>query len=591
MPLAYSYVRMSTDAQLKGDSLRRQVDLSRRYAKEHDLDLVDEDAFRDIGVSAFKGANVESGALGRFLRAVDEGAVPTGSYLLVESLDRISREGLLAAVPLFLQLLNKGITIVTLSDRHVYQPGSFDIAALIISITILSRAHEESRLKSQRLAAAWSNKRELAQQHKLTSRAPAWLRLSPDRVSFTLVDNRVKVVRRIFEMASSGMGDLAIARRLNKDGVPPFGRADGWHDSYVQKILQARSVLGEFQPHAKASGKRLPVGDPILDYFPAIVTEAEFIAAAAGRRARTGKGGRKGETLSNLFTHLATCAYCGSPMVMENKGSGPKGGRYLRCSSSKRSNGCTASAWRYEAFETSVLYFLRDLDISAIVEGINREQVFRALGVKQAEIRERLARLRDQRETVFQLTLARGVNVQYVSEKLSEIELDIARLEAEGNSSIQPKLDAQELSQAELLRLISVAQSKDSVEASAIRHRLASALQVTVKRLAVGPNGQQVDENVRAVLEYGPNTWSLYDPFFTATLSTGQTRLVVVRPHDPTELVQLAESGGASDLNLHVDPDGVVRDYVTGEGGGQPIAVYVDGGRRKLPIRPSRKTR
>ena len=75
MPLAYSYVRMSTDAQLKGDSLRRQVELSRRYAEEYGLELVDEDAFRDIGVSAFKGANVESGALGRFLRAVDQGTV------------------------------------------------------------------------------------------------------------------------------------------------------------------------------------------------------------------------------------------------------------------------------------------------------------------------------------------------------------------------------------------------------------------------------------------------------------------------------------------------------------------------------------
>jgi hypothetical protein len=30
-PLAYSYIRMSTNLQLKGDSLRRQTELSKAY--------------------------------------------------------------------------------------------------------------------------------------------------------------------------------------------------------------------------------------------------------------------------------------------------------------------------------------------------------------------------------------------------------------------------------------------------------------------------------------------------------------------------------------------------------------------------------
>ena len=62
-PLAYSYIRMSTNLQIKGDSLRRQTELSEKYATDNNLELVKDFRLQDIGVSAFKGANVEKGAL------------------------------------------------------------------------------------------------------------------------------------------------------------------------------------------------------------------------------------------------------------------------------------------------------------------------------------------------------------------------------------------------------------------------------------------------------------------------------------------------------------------------------------------------
>src|SRR5690606_33715882 len=91
-PLAYSYVRMSTDAQQKCDSLRRQTELSKAYAERSGLTLVEDFKLHDIGVSAFKGDNAATGALRRFLEAVENGKIPQGSYLLVESLDRLSRD-------------------------------------------------------------------------------------------------------------------------------------------------------------------------------------------------------------------------------------------------------------------------------------------------------------------------------------------------------------------------------------------------------------------------------------------------------------------------------------------------------------------
>jgi DNA invertase Pin-like site-specific DNA recombinase len=84
---AYSYLRMSTAEQIRGDSLRRQLEQSRDYAAKHGMTLVED--LRDIGISAFHGANAAEGALGLFLAAVKAEKVEAGSYLLVESLVRL----------------------------------------------------------------------------------------------------------------------------------------------------------------------------------------------------------------------------------------------------------------------------------------------------------------------------------------------------------------------------------------------------------------------------------------------------------------------------------------------------------------------
>ena len=83
MPIAYSYLRFSSARQEQGDSLRRQEQLAETYAQKHNLQLNTTLTYRDLGVSAFKGAHLEKGALGSFVRAIDEGIVASGSYLLV----------------------------------------------------------------------------------------------------------------------------------------------------------------------------------------------------------------------------------------------------------------------------------------------------------------------------------------------------------------------------------------------------------------------------------------------------------------------------------------------------------------------------
>src|SRR5579871_1970349 len=110
MPKAFSYLRFSSAEQMRGDSERRQLERSRDYAREHRLTL--DESLRDPGVSAYRGRNRLEGSLAQFLRMVQAGKVPRGSYFIVESLDRVTREQIMVALGLFTQLINAGIRIV-----------------------------------------------------------------------------------------------------------------------------------------------------------------------------------------------------------------------------------------------------------------------------------------------------------------------------------------------------------------------------------------------------------------------------------------------------------------------------------------------
>ena len=386
MPKAYSYLRFSRPEQLKGDSLRRQMEGSREYARRHSLDL-DESTFKDLGVSAFRGKNALEGALGTFLNAIETGKIRKGSYLLVESLDRLSRDTVLRALNQFTGILERGVNVVTLMDSKTYTAAglSDNFSDLLISLSIMQRAHEESATKSKRISAAWKAKRDKAQADgkKLTARCPAWLTLASDRNSFTVDSARKKIVRRIFDMTIAGHGKSVIARRFNAESVPTFGDSEGWQPSYIQKILENEAVCGVSQPmrfptdEDKKKGekrKRIPDGEPIPDYFPAVLDRATFERAKRSRASRRIPAGRKGENFSNLFSGLAACGNCGAHMHFVNKGEGSKGGAYLVCSNARRAaSNCKARAWRYGPVEALLVLCLEELNYNELFPDLTRD--------------------------------------------------------------------------------------------------------------------------------------------------------------------------------------------------------------------------
>lgn len=430
MAKAYSYIRFSTAKQQSGDSLRRQEKLAREYAAKHSLEL-DHASYRDLGMSAYRGKNASEGSLRLFLDAVDQGLIAKGSHLLVESLDRLSRAEVPDALELLLGIIKRGIVVVTLLDGHEYSRQTIATdrgLSLIVSITLMARANEESATKSSRVRSAWEGKRQRGE--ILTAMAPAWLRLAADRKGWIKVPEKVKTVRKIFDLSLKGHGTPGIARILNSDGVPTMQRAEHWSFGSVAAILKNEAVFGRFVP-------KKALADPIEGYFPEIIPASTFRLVQEGMRNRRWIGGRNSANITNLFAGSCFCYVCQSPM--RAVGSSERH-VYLRCLSAYSNSGCTEERFPYRAAEKAILSKLAD-DVSYFMA--KREALddpLPALEAKRDDLKARIAKL------IAAVEIA--PDVAALASRLSGMSNELIEVEKRISSSVRPtdlKLDRDDL--------------------------------------------------------------------------------------------------------------------------------------------------
>lgn len=364
MVKAYSYVRFSTPEQMRGDSFRRQTEAARDYALKNGLELDDKLTFHDKGISAYRGRNTETGRLGDFLEAVEKGLVPRGSYLLIESLDRISRQAARKAMSVLGDICDRGdITIVTMSDGRTYNTETLDndTVNLLVALLIFIRSNEESVTKGRRLKEAWANKRRKAVEAPLTARCPAWLTLGADR-KWIVNEQKADVVRKVYLLASLGHGQNYIAETLNRDGVSTFGdgaRPPGrhWYRSYVARILDNPAVIGTYVPFTldyEGGRKKRTAQAPVANYFPAIVDLDlyERVRASTMDKVSSKRGRHARAEVQNVLGGLAKCPDCRGSMTRVSKGAKAKAGKpYLVCAKAKAGAGCNYRAVRLEGVE------------------------------------------------------------------------------------------------------------------------------------------------------------------------------------------------------------------------------------------------
>jgi DNA invertase Pin-like site-specific DNA recombinase len=381
-PKIYSYIRFSTPDQNKGTSKERQEEmaleyakkmaLAQKYAKEAKLPLDTSLDLKDLGLSAFHGAHRRRGSLGKFMELVKDGCIPKGSILAVESLDRLSREGPYDAFTQLSVIINNGISVKT------FQPKKFITREILNEhpgelyeiLGVMIRANEESTTKSMRLKAARKSNREAARrgQEILTGHFVKWVKPNDQSSGFEIIPERAEVIKQIFELTLAGWGSRKIAKDLNIKGIPSWGKSNGWRESYIKKIIRNPAVIGICQPYVIKDDEydkrvRVPEGEPIIGYYPRVISDEIFYQVKAKLQRNIKKGGQTGK-VSNLLSHLVKCPFCGASMAYQPKGDPPKGGKYLVCDNARRGINCKAIKKvpvRYELVEKAILTYCKGL--------------------------------------------------------------------------------------------------------------------------------------------------------------------------------------------------------------------------------------
>lgn len=87
-------------------------------------------------MSGFRGEHAQFGALAEFLRLVREKQIPTGSVLIVENLDRLSRDNLLDACSLFADIIRAGVTVTPKGVRS-RETVANDMTKLMVPLSVL----------------------------------------------------------------------------------------------------------------------------------------------------------------------------------------------------------------------------------------------------------------------------------------------------------------------------------------------------------------------------------------------------------------------------------------------------------------------
>jgi len=289
--------------------------------------------------------------------------------LIIENVDRLSRLPPDEATALIMSIVKAGVDVVTTSPEQLYTAATIRQVGVWIPLQVACcLAAEESRKKGERVADAWDAKRKTAAVSIVSKKGPAWLRLTADRKEWAVIEQKAKWVRRMFALASEGYGVGRIAGVLGREH-PEGLMGNGWQPGYIQGILRSRSCIGEFQPFTGVCARkgrpstRKPAGEAVKNYFPAVVSEADFYRvqqALDGRR----RGGGRIVGVPNLFNGILFDALDKRKMVVNQQ---HRRKVLVSGGAIRRMPGSVYHSIQYDVFERGILSRLAELTAADVL--------------------------------------------------------------------------------------------------------------------------------------------------------------------------------------------------------------------------------
>ncbi|ELT1236941.1 recombinase family protein [Salmonella enterica] len=316
MTLAFSYARFSTKSQAIGTSLERQLNASRLFCSERGLTLSPK-GYHDLGVSGFK--QVKRPELEQMLQAIQSGDIPSGSYILIEAIDRLSRKGISHTQDVLKQILQYKVKVAfvgedakTLNGQVLDEHSLNDLSSVILVALAADLAHKESVRKSKLVKAAKLIIRKKATEgHKVRGHTMFWIDWSDKKQDFVLND-RVKDVQTIIQLRREGQGPRKIAKTMNELGIKG-PRGNLWNHMSVTIVLKSPVLYGAYQTHQIIEGQKIP--DVLLEnHYPALLTKEEYITIQAD----SSKANKGRPSKANPFSGVLRCE-CGQGMLFSKR--------------------------------------------------------------------------------------------------------------------------------------------------------------------------------------------------------------------------------------------------------------------------------
>ncbi len=228
----------------------------------------------------------------------------------------------------------------------VYHDQKADLGSDLLLTVGFHLAHIESEQKSERIKATFEKKRQREAQggERRTSICPAWMVLSDCKTKFELIPEYSALLQRIFRMRiDDNLGSSRVVKLLNSENIKNFnGRP--WSTALIEKYWKMEQAIGVFQPttddYSTNVRRKIPLGGPILDYYPAAITKQDF--ATVQLSFSKYEKGTKSVNYKNLFAGMLKCSICGGTLSYSKVTRGqPK----LRCRNYLDSRGCVQGSF------------------------------------------------------------------------------------------------------------------------------------------------------------------------------------------------------------------------------------------------------
>ncbi|EMR34026.1 recombinase family protein [Vibrio harveyi] len=427
-PTIITYLRYSSKQQAEGLSEYRQSEINRKFVEkfcsEHEVDLNEVISLKDLGVSAYRGLNLTLGSFSQTIKKFKSGEIgkkynengEINTYLIVESLDRITRTGPFKSTQIFTELLEyTNIVVLADGEKKIYSKKSIDsthgMMDLFMALVSLQRSHSESLMKEYRSRKSWEKKREdlldyftlpeeeregLERPKNATAMCPFWLTAKKDGRGYDFIPENKKVMDFLIEKLLDGNGMTRSVRLLNDEidkGTlkPKLKKANrktrhfraaaysGLFNSEISTVKGDYLLTESYYPTEddveqgkypeKHLGKRVRKEIAVLkNYYPALMTESQaaYIRSLMGERRSKGIKPNKG--IKNLAQGILRCPHCNSTYIKAKD----RKNVYLRCNLS-REGLCKAKVIKHGVFEHNLLQFCKGLNITKIISNQNND--------------------------------------------------------------------------------------------------------------------------------------------------------------------------------------------------------------------------